>query len=770
MIKLSSLISSFIPVAMDIGAWSVKSLSGKSPDGNRSLPAGGGKQMKWPVIMMRSVTIAVAVLFLFMNVSAQSKKEEVGLQAKINSIIKKMTLEEKIEMLHGNALFSSGGVKRLGIPELTCDDGPLGVREEILRFDWNSAHWTTDSATFLPNGSAIAATWNPAMAHQYGVVLGEEANARKKDVMLAPAFNICRMPLCGRTYEYYAEDPYLNGQLAIGTVRGIQSQHVSACVKHFAVNNQEVHRDNVNAVVDERALREIYLPAFKAAIQQGNAYTIMSAYNKVNGYWCSENDFLLNKVLKKEWGFKGVVMSDWGGVHHTVAAANNGLDIEMGSSGPYDQWYFAKPLLAAVKAGEVSVKTIDDKVGRILWLMYHTSMSADHPKGSIATPAHGKAAYEIAAESIVLLKNDAHVLPLKTNVLKSIAVIGDNAIRTFASGGYGAGVKARYEITALEGIKSRFGKTAEIRFAQGYKANYLANNTDEQNAGYDKPDEALINEAVALARTTDVAILCIGSNREYESEGHDRKSLELPFGEQALVDAVTAVNPNTVIVIMAGAPYDLNKIKKSGHTIVWSWFNGSEAGNALADVLKGVINPSGKLPFTFPVSLHDSPAFALNTYPGDDLTAQYKEGILVGYRWYDTKKIDPLYCFGYGLSYTGFAYTGLMTDKKNYKTGDNIAVAVKVKNTGSMAGKETIQLYISKVNPGVFRAEKELKAFKKAEIAPAKTALVSMDINVNDLAYFDDKLSKWVVEPGEYKIMAASSSKDIRQVTSFYVH
>ncbi|SHM73347.1 glycoside hydrolase family 3 C-terminal domain-containing protein [Mucilaginibacter sp. OK098] len=717
---------------------------------------------------MKYTIVFFITIFLFSGVSAQSKKET-ALKTKINSILSKMTLEEKIEMLHGNALFSSGGVKRLGVPELTCDDGPLGVREEIKRFDWNSANWTTDSATFLPNGSAIAATWNPLMANKYGVVIGEEANSRKKNVMLAPAFNICRMPLCGRTYEYYSEDPYLNGQLAIQSVKGIQSQHVAACIKHFAANNQELNRDSVNTLVDERALREIYFPAFKAAVQQGNAYTVMSAYNKVNGYWCSENDFLLNKVLKNEWGFKGVVISDWGGVHHTVAAANNGLDIEMGSSGPYEQWYFAKPLLEAVKSGQVSVKTIDGKVKRILWLMYHTSMSANHPKGSIATPAHAKTAYAIASESIVLLKNDAHLLPLKVGNIKSIAVIGDNATRTFASGGYGAGVKAKYEITALEGIKSRFGKTAEIKFAQGYKANYSASKTDAQNAGSDQPDQTLINEAVALAKTTDVAILCIGSNREYESEGHDRKNLDLPFGEQALVNAVTAVNPNTIIVIMAGAPYDLNEIRKSNHTIVWAWFNGSEGGSALADVLKGVVNPSGRLPFTFPVSLKDSPASALNTYPGNNMTADYKEGILVGYRWYDTKNINPLYCFGYGLSYTNFTYTGLATNKKTYSPGDKIMVSLKVKNSGSFAGKEVVQLYVCKMNSIVLRPEKELKAFKKIMVSPAETAAVSMNIDVNDLAYFDIKLRKWIVEPGQYKILAASSSKDIRQMASFHI-
>ncbi|WP_419698565.1 glycoside hydrolase family 3 C-terminal domain-containing protein [Mucilaginibacter sp. NFX135] len=714
-------------------------------------------------------TIACIMAFLVAGgVSAQSKSE-VALTTKINRIIRKMMLEEKIGMLHGNALFSSGGVPRLGIPELTCDDGPLGVREEIKRFDWASANWTTDSAMFLPNGSAIAATWNPVMANRYGVVIGEEANARKKMVMLAPAFNICRMPLCGRTYEYYSEDPYLNSQLAVQSVKGIQSQHVAACIKHFAANNQELNRDSVNTIVDERALREIYLPAFKAAVQQGNAYTVMSAYNKVNGYWCSENDFLLNKVLKNEWGFKGVVMSDWAGTHHTVAAANNGLDIEMGSSGPYDRWYFAQPLLAAVKAGQVSEKTIDDKVRRILWLMYHTSMSADHPKGSIATPEHAKAAYDIASESIVLLKNDNHLLPLKTSAIKRIAVIGDNAVRTFALGGYGAGVKAKYEVTALEGIKSRFGKTSGISFAQGYRANYLASKTDEQNRGYDKPDQKLIDEAAALAKASDVVILCIGSNREYESEGHDRKSLELPFGEQELVNAVTAVNPNTIIVMMAGAPYDLNEIKRSNHTVVWSWFNGSEAGNALADVLKGVINPSGKLPFTFPVSLKDSPAAALNTYPGTGATADYKEGVLVGYRWYDTRKIEPQFPFGYGLSYTDFSFSKLSTDKSSYKKDETIHARFRIKNTGSRYGAEVVQLYISDPVCSVLRPEKELKGFEKVFLQPDETKTVELDVKVADLAFYDESKKAWNAEAGEYVLQLGNSSRNISKTVKILV-
>ncbi|OCX54871.1 glycosyl hydrolase [Mucilaginibacter sp. PPCGB 2223] len=695
-------------------------------------------------------------------ISLQSAYAQTALDKKIDGIIKKMTLKEKIAMLHGNSLFSSEGVKRLGIPELTYDDGPLGVREDVGRFTWGPLRLKTDSATFFPNGSAVAATWNPVMAYRFGVAMGQEALARKKNIMLAPAFNICRTPLCGRTYEYYSEDPFLNAQLAISSVKGIQSQNVAACVKHFAVNNQETWRDSINAVVSERALREIYLPAFKASIEQGHAYTIMSAYNLINGAHCSENEFLLNKILKGEWGFKGLVMSDWGGTHSTVAAAQNGLDLEMGSSGPFEKWYFADPLYDAVKAGKVSEKLIDEKVHRILWVIYHTSLVAHRLPGSINTPAHSKAVYDIASESIVLLKNQKHLLPLNTSTVKSIAVIGDNAIHTFATGGFGAGVKAKYEVTALQGLKNRLGKNIDIRFAQGYKADYKFNYSAARKQEANKPNPELIAPAAELAKTSDAAILIIGSNREYESEAHDRADLSLPFGEQELVNAVTAANPNTIIVVIAGAPYDLNEIKKNNHTIIWSWFNGSEGGNALADVITGKVNPSGKLPFTFPAKLDDSPAHALNTFPGKNLTADYKEGILVGYRWFDTKKIEPLYCFGYGLSYTSFKYSAIKTDKKSYKNNENITTSLRVSNNGKYSGKETVQLYVSKLNPKAEKAEKELKAFKKVAVNRGSSAQVALNFKAADLAYFDESVKKWVVEPGQYKISVGASSRDIR--------
>ena len=701
------------------------------------------------------------------NVNAQAKSSQ-SIDAKIASIIKKLTLEEKIAMLHANGIFTAAGVQRLGIPEIVTDDGPLGVREDV-KLGWGSANLTTDSATFFPNGSALAATWNPDLAYRYGHAVGEEARARKKTIMLAPAFNICRTPLCGRTYEYYSEDPFLNARLAVQAVKGIQSQNVAACIKHYALNNQEIERGRVNVEVDERALREIYLPAFKAAITEGNAWTIMSAYNKVRGAYCSENDYLLNQILKDEWKFKGMVISDWGGTHSTIDAANHGLDLEMGSNPPYESYYFANPLLADVKAGKVSMKVIDEKVHRILWVMFHTTLSGNLSTGKINTPEHSQTVYDIASESIVLLKNDKHLLPLNASVIKSIAVIGDNATRTFHLGGFGAGVKARYEITALAGLQNRLSKTVDIKFAQGYSVANKSSKKEDTNKT-NMSDTAMIQQAVTAAKSAEIAILFIGGSRDHESEGSDRADLSLPFNEQPLIDAVTAANPNTIVVVIGGAPYDIGEIKKNNHTIIWSWYNGSENGNALADVLIGKVNPSGKLPFTFPASLKDSPAHALNAYPGENLQVNYKEGILVGYRWFDTKKIEPLYCFGYGLSYTDFKYSGFHTDKKSYTPSENIIATVKVKNTGKYAGKETVQLYISKIGSALERSEKELKAFKKVKIAAGETTDVQLNISVKDLAYYDIKTKKWIVEPGQYKLLAGTSSRDVEQISTITIN
>jgi beta-glucosidase len=707
----------------------------------------------------------LAILFSSVNLIAQNKDADKN-EVRIQSIIKQLTLEEKIAMLHANSVFGTSGVERLNIQGLMMADGPLGVREDVLE-GWGSANLTTDSATFFPNGSALAATWNPELSYRYGHDLGEEARARKKYIILAPAFNIARTPLCGRTYEYFSEDPFLNSRLAVQSVKGIQSQHIAACIKHYALNNQEVERGTVSVEVDERTMREIYLPAFRASVTEANAWTLMSAYNKVRGVYCSENDYLLNKILKDEWGFKGIVISDWGGTHSTVNAANNGLDVEMGSRPPYENYYFANPLLKAVKEGKVSVNKIDEKVRRILWVTFQTSMSENPPAGKMNTAEHSKTAYDIAAESIVLLKNEKLLLPLNPSKIKSIAVIGDNATRTFHLGGFGAGVKAKYEITALMGLQNRLGKTTKIKFSQGYSGVYKkVENTNVYEGEKADPDK--IRQAVALAKTTNVAIVFIGGNREYESEGRDRKYLSLPFGEQELVDAVSAVNPNTIIVIVGGAPYDIGKIKKENSTVLWSWYNGSENGNALADVLTGKINPSGKFPFTFPAAIEQSPAHALNAYPGDSVVT-YKEGLLVGYRWYDTKNLVPLYPFGYGLSYTNFSYSALNTNKKIYEPDETIKATIKITNSGKFSGKETVQLYISKPASKVERVAKELKAFKKVMINPGSTVDVELEIPVHELAYYDTKNSKWVVEAGQYKLLAGTSSADIKETLTITI-
>lgn len=698
-------------------------------------------------------------------IAAQSSNDQATAK-KIAAIVKQLTLEEKIAMLHANGIFGTAGVPRLNIPGLMTDDGPLGVREDVLE-GWGSANLKTDSATFFPNGSAMAATWNPMLSYDYGRAMGEEARARKKYVMLAPAFNIARTPLNGRTYEYLSEDPYLNSKLAVQSVKGIQSQNIAACVKHYALNNQEIERDRVSVEIDERAMQEIYLPAFKATITEGNAWTIMSAYNKLRGVYCSENEYLLKTILKGQWGFKGIVISDWGGTHSTVAAANNGLDLEMGSRPPYNTYYFADPLLKAVKEGKVTVATIDEKVSRILWVMYHTNMSENPPAGSINTAAHSKTAYDIAAESIVLLKNEKNVLPLNPAKIKSVAVIGDNATHTHHLGGFGAGVKAKYEITPLKGLENKLDKNTVIKFAQGYKGIYKTF-WGTTKTEISKADPALIAEAAALAKSSELTILFVGGNRDYESESRDRADLSLPFGQEALIDAVLAANPNTIIVFTGGAPYDLNKIQKGFNTIVWNWYNGSENGNALADVLIGKVNPSGKMPFTFPANLKESPAHALNAYPGDSVVT-YKEGILVGYRWFDTKKINPLYPFGFGLSYTNYVYGELKTDKATYKNNETITATLNISNTGNYSGKEIVQLYVSKPNSKVERADKELKAFTKVLVNKAGKAAVKLSIPVKDLAYYDTKTSKWVVEPGAYKILVGSSSAQINQTATITV-
>jgi beta-glucosidase len=644
----------------------------------------------------------------------------------------------------------------LGIPELKYTDGPLGIREELEKNSWNSLRLTTDSATFFPSGSALAATWNPELAYLLGTDMGEEARARGKDILLAPAINITRIPTGGRTFEYLSEDPFLNSRLAVGYIKGVQDRGVAACVKHFALNNQETNRGSVNIIVDGRTMREIYLAPFEAAVKEANVYSVMAAYNKIDGSWCSENDILLNQILRKEWGFKGLVVSDWGGTHSTVKAAMNGLDVEMGST---RNAFLGQPLLDSVKAGLVPIEIINDKVKRILRVRF--SVEPITPAGVVSTPEHGRIAYKVASQSIVLLKNADNLLPLDLGKIKKIAVIGDNATHKQASGGFGAGVKTRYEITPLEGLKNKVGSRVSIQFAQGYKPAFIQG---QQGRGRRSPnnkiDSTLLAEAVSLARNSDIAIIFAGTNRDFETEGSDRSDLKLPFGQDVLIRAVAAVNPRTIVVLVAGAPQDLNEVLKSSSAMLMSWFNGSESGNAIADVLLGNVNPSGKLPFTFPVSLNDSPAYALATFPGDN-NANYKEGSLVGYRWFETKNIKPLFSFGFGLSYTQFSYSGIKTDKEKYRGNDTIQISLKLKNTGKREGDEVVQLYVHRTDSKVEWPAKELKSFSRVTLKPGETKKVTLSLPVSQLRYWDVKSNDWRLEDGEIQLMIGSSSSDI---------
>jgi len=729
------------------------------------------------------ITLSIFSMLLFTGYNANSQTvknkkatavKSLGLEfdSKIDKLMAQMTLEEKIGMLHGNSMFANGGVKRLGIPELKMADGPLGVREEISRDSWAPAGLTNDFATYYPAAGALAATWNPALGYTFGNSVGQELRARDKDMLLSPAINIVRTPLGGRTYEYMTEDPFLNKKMAVQMVIGLQNNDVMACVKHFAANNQETNRDFIDVQMDERTLREIYLPAFEAAVKEGKAYSMMGAYNKFRGEYLCENDYMLNKVLRDEWGFKGVVVSDWAAVHSTVKSLNSGLDIEMGTpTTKFNEFFLADKLIAAVKAGEISEKEIDKHVKRILNVLFQVKAMGgkDRVKGSIATEAHYQDAYKIATESVVLLKNENNALPLKLDGVKSIAIIGNNATKKNALGGFGAGVKTKREVTPLDALKSKLPSSIKINYAEGYLERYeekkvgkLGDITMNGPVTIDQLDPAKFEEAIEAAKNSDVAIVFAGSNRDYETEASDRRSLKLPFGQEELIQKVLAVNPRTIVVMVAGAPFDIEAIKNKTNALVWSWFNGSEGGNALVDVLLGKINPSGKLPWTMPKNIMDSPAHATNSFPGGK-TVDYAEGILVGYRWFDTKKIEPLYPFGYGLSYTTFTFDNAKTDKKEYKADETIAVSVTVKNTGKVDGKEVVQLYASKSDSKIDRASQELKGFQKVLVKAGNSATVTIKVLVKELAYYNVETKKWTVEPGNYILRLGSSSRDIKK-------
>ncbi len=733
--------------------------------------------------------LSVCLLALVLPLGAQQKPvyldETKGLEERVEDALGRLTLEEKVALLHAQSKFSSAGVARLGIPEIWTTDGPHGIRPEVLWDKWEQAGWTNDSCVAFPALTCLAATWNPDMAQLYGRSIGEEARYRNKAVLLGPGVNIYRTPLNGRNFEYMGEDPYLASRMVVPYVQGVQQNGVAACVKHFALNNQEINRSTLDVVVDDRALYEIYLPAFKAAVQEGKAWAIMGSYNLYKGQHCCHNKYLLKDILKGEWGFDGVVISDWGGTHDTEQAIANGLDLEFGtwtnglSSGArnaYDNYYLAQPYLQRLKDGRASMEELDDKVRRVLRLAFRTVMNTGSPLGSMRSPEHYAAARQIGEEGIVLLQNKHSVLPVDLTRVRKIAVIGENALKMMTVGGGSSSLKAQHEISPLEGIRRQVGDKAEVIYARGY----VGDETGEyngvvtgQNLKETRSAAELKAEAVKVASEADCVIFIGGLNKSdgQDCENTDRKDLSLPYGQDELIEALAGANTNLIVVNISGNAVAMPWAGKVA-AIVQGWYLGSEAGTSLAAVLMGDVNPSGKLPFTFPARLEDVPAHSLGQYSAvrskDVTTVQYNEGIFVGYRWTDRqKKVQPLFSFGHGLSYTTFEYGKPVVDKREMKADEQLTVTVPVKNTGSREGKEVVQLYIRDKKSSVERPVKELKGFCKVSLKPGEEKEVSFTIDRSALSYFDAGSHQWMAEPGAFEAIVAASATDIRGRVEF---
>lgn len=706
-------------------------------------------------------------------------------EERVEDALSRMTLEEKVRILHAQSKFSSAGVPRLGIPDIWCTDGPHGIRPEVLWDEWEQAGWTNDSCTAYPALTCLAATWDRSLAESYGISIGEEAKYRRKNVLLGPGVNIYRSPLNGRNFEYMGEDPYLAGKMSAQYVRGVQSNGVAACVKHYALNNQESHRHTVDVHVDDRALYEIYLPAFKAAVQEGGAWSIMGSYNLYKNQHCCHNQYLLNDILKGEWGFDGAVISDWGGVEVTSEAISNGLDLEYGTwtdgltegkSNVYDTYHLALPYLERLRSGEADVKTLDEKVRRVLRLQMRTNLSANHSTGRFVCPEHSAVARRIGDDGIVLLKNDG-ILPLDTTGSKKILVVGENAIKKLTVGGGSSSLKAQYEILPLEGLQAALDGKAEVKYERGYVGEVL-NSYNGVSTGQDLSDsrtpEQLVNDAVAAAADADYVIVFGGLNKSkhQDAESADRLDYSLPYGQDALVEALAEVNANLVFVNISGNAVAMPWLPKV-KAVLQGWFLGSEAGNSIADVLTGRVNPSGKLPFTFPVALADGPISSERQYPGIKREGEkvydeyYTEGIYVGYRWYESRNVPVLFPFGHGLSYTEFEYGEAKLSASALAEGRTLEVSVPVKNVGKMAGAEVVQLYVSDPECSVDRPVKELKGFGKLYLEPGETGVLKFTLGTDDLAFFDPGKHEWVAEPGVYRVLVGASSADIRAEAEF---
>ncbi len=814
---------------------------------------------------------------------------------KIEKLLGRLTLSEKISLCHGAAKFSTADVERLGIPPLTMSDGPHGVRFEVAEDSWDPVDTDEDQVTYLPTGTALAATWSRECARRFGEVLGAEARFRGKDIILGPGLNVIRSPICGRNFEYYSEDPHHIAEMVAPVVNGIQSQDTAACAKHYVLNSQELNRHGVDARIDERTLREIYLPGFEAAVKEGGVLSVMGAYNLFRGQHCCHNDYLLNHILKDEWAFEGLVVSDWSGTHDTHEAARHGLDVEMGTRGAPEANYLATPLERAIENGEVEEALLDDKVRRILHVMDQIGLLYGKRKtGTRNTEGHQQTAREIAEEAVVLLKNENNTLPFDRSETKNVLVVGENAVRKHHGGGNSSAVKALYEVTPFEGIENVVDDDACVEFIQGYPENRTGeaistelldiadtgagvrgwtarfyNNTkfrgepvevrtvaepeldwtNELPEGLDPNNFSCCFEAVLIApdddnwvfhlegcphvaldvdneplilqfdpqgpavaakelaltkgqryqlkvnvtpnpqaspatvrlgvsrvqesessgemaplledkaRNADAVVFVGGLNHLYDLEGCDRHDMKLHEGQNDLIPRLAAANPRTAVVLVAGSPVEMPWIDDVS-CVVQMWYAGMEAGNAMARILFGDVNPSGKLPFTAPKALVDSPAHYLGDYHAD--FCNYREGVFVGYRWYDAREIEPLFPFGHGLSYTGFEYSNLEVESDNGADDVVAHVRLNVENTGDVAGSEVVQLYVGDTACTVPRPVRELKGFDKVKLAPGEKKQVVFELTRRDLSFFDPVSRRWTCEAGTFRVEVGASSRDIR--------
>ena len=711
------------------------------------------------------------------------------IEQRVEDALSRMTLDEKIAVIHAQSKFSSPGVKRLGMPDFWTDDGPHGVRPDVLWDEWVQAGQTNDSCVAFPALTCLAASWNPVLAELYGRSLGEEARYRGKDMILGPGVNINRNPLNGRNFEYMGEDPLLASRMVVPYVQGLQSTGTSACVKHFCLNNDEEYRHQVNVIVSDRALREIYLPAFEAAVKEGHTWGIMGSYNLYKGQHCCQNQYTLNDILKGDWQYDGVVVSDWGGAHDTEMTVKNGLDMEFGSwtdglawgaSNAYDAYYMAMPYKKMIQEGKFTTRELDDKVRRVLRLFFRTTMSNNRAQGFLCSEAHYDAALKIAQDGIVLLQNKRNVLPIDLNTAKRVLVVGENAIKMMTVGGGSSSLKVQHEILPLEGIKARLAGTGiEVDYARGYVGDTTGEYNGvvaKQSLAENRPASELIAEAVAKAKNADYVIIFGGLNKSdyQDAEGHDRKNMDMPYGQDALVEALARVSKNVVFVNISGDAVAMPWRDKVA-AIVQGWFIGSETGKAFASILVGDANPSGKLPFTWPVSLNDLGAHALDSYPGtwrEDhkiIDEEYKEGIYVGYRWTDKQKTKPAFAFGHGLSYTTFAVSNLRLDKREVAADGTVSATVTVKNTGNRTGAEVVQLYVSDHNSTVEMPVKELRGFQKVTLKPGESRDVTITIGGRAFQYWDETKGDWATSLGKRTMLVGTASDNLPLKATFTV-